>query len=225
MRIEKYPKIVSPARRRKAVVVAGRNGALHYQENAFDNYTQPYECYFHSALSAAEQAHKIKAWLLHDGGYQKLQDTYDPAHYRLATFASSMSIENVFNKYGRCVINFDCAPQAFLVSGDHPVYYETSGGIYNPTLFPASPLVTVYGTGAGTVTLGQTTVVIHTMADQLILDCDLQNAYRQIADGIVENCNGTIYAPQFPVLQPGENAVEFTGDITRLEIIPRWWEL
>lgn len=225
MRIEKYPKIKGPARRRKTVIVPGRNGALHYQEDAFDNYIQPYECYFHSSLTASEQAHRVKAWLLHSGGYQKLEDTYDPSHYRMATFASSMDIENVFNKFGRCVINFDCAPQAFLVSGDNPVYYESPGSIYNPTLFPASPLVTVYGTGGGTVTLGKHTVLIHEMADQLILDCDLQHAYRRSEDGLVENCNGCIHAIPFPVLQPGENPVEFTGSITGIEIIPRWWEL
>ena len=85
--------------------------------------------------------------------------------------------------------------------------------------------MTVYGTGAGTVTLGQVTVPIFSIQDQLILDCDLQNAYRQSDAGILDYCNGDIYAPQFPVLQPGENPVEFTGDITGVEIIPRWWEL
>ena len=120
LRIEKLPKIKAPARRQKTVPVAGRNGALHYLEDAYDNYVQPYECYFHGDLSAPELAHKIKAWLLHSGEYQRLQDTYDPEHYRMATFAGPMDITNLFNKYGRCVINFDCAPQAFLVSGDYP---------------------------------------------------------------------------------------------------------
>lgn len=225
MRIEKYPTIKAPARRRKGVSVPGRNGVLYQQEDAFDNYIQPYECYFHSSLSAAQQAHAVKAWLLHSGAYQKLEDSYDPAHYRMATFAGPMDIENTFNKYGRCVINFDCAPQDFLVSGDFPVLYETPGEIFNPTLFPACPLVTVYGTGAGTVTLGEVTVQILSITDQLILDCDPQQAYRQTAEGELEYCNGEIYAPQFPQLQPGSNPVQFTGDITKIEIIPRWWEL
>lgn len=225
MRIEKFPAIKAPARRRKAISVPGRSGALYQQEDAFDNYTQPYECYFHSSLSAVQQAHAVKAWLLRSGTYQKLEDTYDPTHYRMATFAGPMDIENTFNKYGRCVINFDCAPQSFLVSGDFPCLYETPGAIFNPTAFPASPLVTVYGTGGGTVTLGQITVQILSITDQLILDCDLQHAYRQSDDGVVENCNGFIYAPRFPQLQPGDNSVEFTGDISKIEIIPRWWEL
>ena len=225
MRIEKLPPIVAPKRRMQTVSVAGRNGDLHYQEGAFENYIQPYECYFHSSLPTTAQAHAIHAWLLHSGVYRRLQDTYDPGHYRMATFAGPLETDNYFKKYGRCVINFDCAPQAFLVSGDYPCDYDSPGEIYNPTLFPASPQVTVYGTGSGTVTLGDTTVIIHAIADHLELDCDLQNAYKMLDDGTLENCNLSVYAPVFPTLMPGTNRVDFSGDITGVKIVPKWWEL
>ena len=114
VKIERYPVIKSPVRRQKIVQVAGRNGDLHYQEDVFENYIQPYECYFRGDASAAQQAHAIKAWLQHSGAYQKLQDTYDPRHYRLATFSSLSDIENTFNKYGRCVVNFDFVSSIFI---------------------------------------------------------------------------------------------------------------
>ncbi|MBQ8579349.1 MAG: hypothetical protein IJ448_01490 [Oscillospiraceae bacterium] len=225
MHAEKYPAIGGPQRKRTTVSVAGRNGDLHYTENAFQNYAQSYDCYFHGEQSAPEMAHAVKAWLLGSGAYQRLEDPYDPDHFRLATFAGPLDIENQFNRYGRCVVNFDCAPQAFLKSGEFPESFTAAGELLNPTAFTALPLITLYGTGAGTLTVGGVTVTIHEIEDEMILDCEMQNAYRQTDDNAVENMNSCIYAPEFPALAPGSNIISWTGDITGVKIIPRWWEL
>ena len=225
MRIEHFPRQGSPARRRQTIHVPGRNGDLHYQENSFDNYVQPYECYFHGKHPTPKQAHALKAWLLRSGDYQRLQDSYDPEHFRMATFAGPLDVENILNKYGRCVVNFDCDPRSFLTLGELPVAYDAAGTIYNPTAFVALPLITVYGNGAGTVTVGSSTVKIHAMTGHLILDSELQNAYRQTGEGTPVNQNGQIYAPEFPELLPGDNLITFSGGVTKIEIIPRWWEL
>lgn len=225
MMVEKYPKQITAKRRRVTYIIPGRNGALHSDEGCFENYTQPYECYFHGEALAPEVAHRIKAWLSSGGGYMRLEDAYDPDYYRLATFAGPMDIENILNQYGRCTVNFDCAPQSFLKSGETPNVYEFAGIISNPTQFDALPLITVYGTAAGEVSVAGVTVEIKEIEDQITLDCDLQNAYRQVADSGMENCNSKIYAPVFPKLLPGNNGISFTGGITKVEIIPRWWTL
>ena len=223
MHIEKIPAIKGSTRKRTTVSVPGRNGDLHYDEEAFSNYKQPYECYFHGCRPTPEQTHAIRAWLCASGEYLKLEDTYDPAYYRMATFVGPLDVNNYFNKYGRCTVYFDCAPQFFLKSGDDPVVFDRNSLIYNPTSQKALPLITVYGTGAGTLTIGGYTVEIKYMQDCVMLDCDLEDAYK-VTDGERSNQNANIYAPYFPKLLPGENTISFTGDIASVEIIPRWWE-
>lgn len=225
MHAEKYPTMGGAKRKRTTISVAGRNGDLHYTEDAFTNYPQRYECYFHGEKSAPEVAHAVQAWLMNSGAYRRLEDPYDPTHFRLATFAGPLDIENQFNQYGRCVVEFDCAPQSFLKSGEFPVAFSAAGALFNPTMFAAKPMITVYGNGAGTVTVGGVTVTIHTIEEEMVLDCEMLNAYRQLGDGAVENKNSYISAPEFPELAPGSNTVAWTGDITKVEIIPRWWEL
>lgn len=224
MHIEKFPSIMGATRKRTTVSVAGRNGDLHYTENAFTNYKQPYECYFHGERPTPEQAHAIKAWLQNSGEYLRLEDTYDPTHYRMATYIGPLDITNHLNKYGRCTVYFDCAPQCFLKSGDLPVTFTAQGSIFNKTNQIALPLITVYGTGAGTVTIGDVTVEIKAVEDQMVLNCELQDTYK-LTDGVMVNQNLNIYAPDFPVLEPGDNVITFSGNVTRLEIVPRWWEL
>ena len=91
----------------------------------------------------------------------------------------------------------------------------------NPTAFTALPTITVTGTGAGTLTVGDVTVSISSMPrGAVVLDSDTQNA----SYGAF-NLNNTISAPEFPTLPAGESVVRWTGGITSVEIIPRWWTL
>lgn len=225
MYVERFPRQTGAQRKYSTVSVPGRNGDLHFLEDAFHNYVQPYEVYFHGTLPMPEQAHAVKAWLLGDGTYIRLEDTYDPNYFRLAAFLGPVDIENTLNKYGRCTVNFDCAPQSFLKSGEHAITFESAGSLFNPTAFTALPVITVYGAGEGSVTVGGSTVQIFSMTDTLILDCDLQHAYSQPGEGAPESQNSNIRAVPFPSLGPGENVISFSGGITKVEIIPRWWEL
>ena len=167
----------------------------------------------------------MKGWLMGAGANARLEDEYDPEHFRLATFIGPMDIENTLNRYGRCVVAFDCAPQSFLKIGEIPVDFENPGPLYNPTAFAALPMIYVRGNGAGTVTVGGTVVTVKEIEGELILDCDLLNAYIDGGEGLPQNKNNCIYAPEFPKLMPGENMVAWSGDITGVTIIPRWWEL
>lgn len=225
MHVERYPRKSIPRRKMKTFSIAGRSGDLHALEDAWENYIQPYDVYFHGDESAPELAHKVAAWLMRGNGYQKLLDTYDPGYYRMALVEGPMDIENILNRYGRCTIQFNCAPQSFLVSGDNPVPFEAAGSLYNDTAFESRPIITVSGEGAGTVTVGSRTVEIKAISEPIILDCEMLQAYSQPGEGAPVNQNGNIYAPVFPTLSPGENVISFSGGITGVEIIPRWWTL
>lgn len=224
MKVEKYPSTKGAARRYQTYVIPGRNGALHVDEGAFSNVPQSYECYYHGEKPTNEEAHAVREWLLGTPGYRRLTDVYDTTHYRLAMVTGELDIENKLNRYGRFTVNFDCDPRAFLLSGENPVTFTGSGTITNPTAYDAQPLILVTGTAAGTVSVNGTTVEIKSLSGTLYLDCENENAYA-LSAGTPINKNSTIYAPSFPVLSPGSNGVKFTGGITSLQIIPRWWEL
>lgn len=225
MYVEKRPAQRTAVRKRRTVSVSGRSGDLHYTEDAFENYQQPYECYFHGPKPMPAVAHAIKDWLHGNGSYQQLQDSYDPECYRMATFVGPMDIENTLNKYGRCTVVFDCAPQSFLHIGDQKVKFHEPGSLFNPTFRTALPIIKIYGNGPGTVVVGDIIVTIKELDDQITLDCEMQHAYRQVGDAAPENKNSTVRAIPFPKLGPGENIISWTGGITHIEIIPRWWTL
>lgn len=225
MHVEKLPKQVLPKSRQDVFLIPGRNGELHASDGTFENYIQPYECYFHGEYPTPKMAHAIKSWLASAGGYRRLQEVYDKEHFRLAVFSGPMDIANILNQYGRCTVNFNCAPQSFLVSGENTVIFTAAGILRNPTEFEAKPVIRVFGTDAGELHVNGVTVRIDAFSHPIIIDCEAQNAYSEAEGNAVINQNGNIYAIPFPVLSAGENTIEFEGGITKVEITPRWWEL
>ena len=109
---------------------------------------------------------------------------------------------------------------SFLKSGFFPLSFLSPGTIHNTTVFPALPLITIYGSGSANLQIGIYRVVISDIDEYLILDCDTQNAYKG-----TQNKNITIFTDKFPRIEAGDSDIGWTGGITRIEIIPRWWTL
>lgn len=209
----------APERDTETVAIPGKNGELEISHNRFRNIPVEYPACI--AKQFKPRAAAARAWLLAGlGGYHRLEDTYHPEHYRLARFTGPLDFESYALRAAEFTIAFDCKPQRFLKSGESLLPLYASGKLYNPTAFTALPLIRIYGTSAGVLTVGNTVVQIKSINEYVDLDCELQDAFKGIT-----NCNSNIYAPDFPTLPPGETGISFSGGITKIEIRPRWWTL
>lgn len=219
--VEYYPVRVLPERVLTATEIAGRNGALIQYDGNFSNYDQEYEIYISAERTGLVRAARAVAeWLEAPVGYQRLEDSYEPDVYRMAFYEGGQDIESILNRFGRATITFNCKPQRYLKSGESAKTFTEAGTLTNITKMDALPLITVHGTGAGTVTVNDTTVSISDIDTYIVLDCELMDAYK----GAV-NKNPYVSATDFPVLKAGVNNISFTGGVTSLEIIPRWWTI
>ena len=201
--------------------IPGRNGDLIFETGAFENRTGSAECFamMHNNVELTIRA--INRFLLFRKGYRKLETTDDPEHYWMARVENGARIEQRLRTMSPFEIEFDCKPQRFLKSGLETVEMTNGGVLYNQYGFDALPLIKVYGSGEGSLNVGNKRVEILSMTDgELMLDSETQNAYIY---GM--NRNNQINAPEFPVLTDGENNISWRGGIERVEIIPRWWEL
>lgn len=218
--VQFYPDTVHAARSVTTVHVPGRSGDLVIDDESFENCPQLYDVYLRrNANGTCAAAANVARWLLSPVGYCRLEDSYDPSAFRLARFVGPLDVDNVLNRYGTATLEFDCKPQRFLKLGELPMTLTAPTTLHNPGM-ESLPLITVYGSGAGTVTVGGVTVDIKSLDEYVILDCDVQNAYKGL-----ENKNNTIYAPKFPTLPPGDVQITWSGGVERVEIVPRWWTL
>lgn len=214
----------APERDMEAVAVEGRSGDLILDKGRYKNIPVSYPVSI--CRDFPEKAHAARSWLLSKPGYRRLEDDYNPDYFRMGMFQGPLDFSVKFlGRAAEATLTFNCKPQRYLKSGEHPFTLQAAGRLWNPTGFPALPRIAVYGSGAGELTVGGSIVKILAMTDHLILDSESQNAFRVTAAGTQESRNGDIYAPVFPVLTEGEIPVSWSGGITHIEIIPRWWTI
>lgn len=208
----------APERDIESIDIPGRNGALTIDNGRWKNIKVIYPASIVRGFQQAAQS--ARAWLCAASGYRRLEDDYNPDTYRMARFVAGLNFEMTpANDCGEVDITFDCMPQRWLKSGETAVSVASGEFVNNPTLFDALPIITVTGSGEGVLVINGQTVDIDEIDGSITLDCEAQRAYSgaEARDGDVTGA--------YPVLKPGANSVQYSGGITAVEIVPRWWTL
>ncbi len=203
----------------EAQTIPGRNGDLICETGSYENRSGSASCFclqkdVEKAISSAGR------FLMGKKGYRRLETSDDPDHYWLARVENSPQIAMRLRTLAPFEIGFDCKPQRFVKAGENAVVFTSNGVLFNQYGRTALPFITLYGQGAGWLTIGNCNVEVKALDGTLYLDSDTQNAYN-----VNGNQNMNINAPIFPTLSVGEAQISFGGGIERVEIIPRWWEL
>lgn len=217
----------APARSYDMVTIPGRNGNLAIDRGKYENIEVKYPAFIWADTQAdfRTKISNIRGVLTSKTGYRRLEDTYNPDEYRMAIYKAGLEVEPVYyNRAGEFELVFDCKPQRYLTAGDIEITVASGDEITNPTQFEALPLIEVVG--AGTLTVGNTSVTITGTATQdIFIDCEIMDAYT-IEGGAIVSANDKISLNEaaFPTLGPGDTGITFTG-LTSVKITPRWWRL
>lgn len=221
----------APERDVERIPVPGRDGELIQDNGRFKNVTVSYPASI--CRDFPKKAAAARAWLLSKRGYCRLEDDYDPDIFRLAQFSGPLEFTpGPLNRAGEVTLRFNCKPQRFLKAGEFPITVGNGDTLYNPTPFPAKPLILVTVKGAlgdvyATFTIGAYTMTLCLMGNTTYyIDCEALDAYNVDASGYTWDSNSLLSCKKFPRLVPGETEVSWapaTDEIVEVRIIPRWW--
>lgn len=228
------------------VSIPGRSGDLIVDNGRYKNIPVSYPASISTDFPG--RAEGIRAWLGSKIGYCRLEDDYDPDHFRLGRFQGPLRFTPGFlNRTAECTLTFDCKPQRFLKSGERSIPVTNGMVLQNPTGFPALPLIEVTFT-PGTY---EDTTMISAFVEiededgttaRFILnreglnesvtvwaDPETTELYSYSANGTKQNrpaLGG--YSNKVFALKPGLNTIRWYalyGTIDAVRIIPRWWTL
>lgn len=206
--------------------VPGRDGDLISGNGRFPNVQLTYSVFI-PAKTISELSQKItavKGWLYSGlNSYHQLSDTYDTEFSRKAVYAGKLDIEDEMNRIGIFTISFSCKPFRYSVEGQNEVTLANGGVLTNPYPFVSNPILTLSGTGAGTLTIqsaNSNATWAFADVDGLTIDSEQMLCYSG-----TESRNDTVSGDGFPVLHPGDNIFTFTGGITSVAVLPRWCSL
>lgn len=143
----------APERDVRYVQVPGRNGDLIIDNGRWNNITVTYPAFIPNTFESNVDA--FRAAMMLKTGYHRLEDTYHPNEYRMASFSYGLNPSNItaYRRFGEFALTFNCKPQRFLKSGETPLQFF-------PVLVSSttwySPYVPVNGTLKFTATTSST---------------------------------------------------------------------
>lgn len=203
------------------VQVVGKSGDLHIDHDAFDNITGNAACYCLSENVAETMASVLAFLYSGTKGYRRLKVSDDMQHYREARIANAGEISTRLALLNPFTIEFDCKPFRRLITGDDNIYLHSGDVVTNPTGFTAEPLIYFSAIDAGEIHIGEYSVSVTALPGYAVMDCEMWTVYPENSPQTY-GYNSCISTNRFPLLEPGDNTVTWSGGVTVQKIVPRW---
>lgn len=195
--------------------IAGRSGDIVDRYGTYASYERDI-CFVNRYR---DDYKKINQWLTGKG---ILKTSLDPGGFFYADVLDALERKYLGLYYGvtnAISVKFLVEPFFYLTCGTLPFEITGRTEIRNRGTVYAEPIIKVYGSGVGEIKLNDTIIRLSKIDDYVCLDSKNRIAYKdKLPQG--RNMSG-----DFPIFREGQNVIEFTGGIKRLEITPYWREL
>lgn len=210
----------SPDLDQEEITVQGRHGTLLLPNVRLENVQHRYMGVIYE--DAERNLINFRDAIMQYDGYQRLSDSIHIDEYYMARYTGGLDPTLARGRdMIKFAIEFDRMPQRFLLEGERVQTVLNGSTLLNPTFRKARPLIRVYG--YGTLGVGSVTVTIAQHSYTYIdIDCDMMDCYYGAT-----NCNSlvTFSGNDFPVLPHGKTGITYSGNITRVDVTPRYWRV
>lgn len=210
----KYPEIVKPTLRVETVKVPGRDGELTLSGiPSYEAMVLECEC----MVPSVDKISAAAAWLT---GRGDLVLGNDPTYAYDAQVIDEIRFEKILrgHDHRRFTVPFLCQPLKKKATAESNIVLTSSGTVVNIGHVPSRPLIKIEGSGNVVLAVGAYSLAITGISTSILIDSDL---------GMATNATGTVnesykVSGVWPLLVVGNNAVGWTGTVSKVTITPRW---
>lgn len=214
--ISKRPSIPSPKRRVNTINIPGRDSNLIFDEKTYDDITLTVECSVKDEENLANKIDDIKAWLF-ETGQSDLIFSFQSDRKYIAQVVNSIDFKQIYKYFSEFPIILNCRPFKYAVENDLINIIQTGTKVTNIGTIESEPIITIYGSGDVVFKINDQEVRLKAITEKVILNSVIQDCY----DDAGNNLNGSMNG-EFLKLKPGENIIEWGGNVTKAEIVPNW---
>jgi len=211
--VEDRPPVPTAQQDTEQFVIRGRNGSLT-KKYAYLDIPYPLNLAIYDNVSFKPAFRKGKQVLF---SAKKLAFEDEPEIYYKIKSVQIDIAENDVEEFGQFTVNFTLDPFAYEETDTITITQQTT---LSNTGYESEPYIKAHATGTGKVYIGEQVITIKDVNGTIEIDSTMMNAYRN-ENGLITNLNNKMIG-DFPVLVEGNNRISFDGDITKLEINPRW---
>ncbi|NFD31041.1 phage tail protein [Clostridium botulinum] len=206
LKIISLPNITTPEKREEKIIIPGRDGYLTQSDGGYEGEVKPVEFDIKH-----DNFDEIKTWL---NGSGEVIFSNEPDRYYKARIINKLDLARVLEKFHSGIIQFDCQPFGYLQKEVMQIITPTT--IYNQTNKDSEPYIKVYGSGTITLNINDEVIKLKNINNYIELDSEIMECYKNN-----EALNNHMYG-EFPIFQVGENKISWTGNVSKIEITPRW---
>lgn len=213
IRLREMPQIVRPEERVNHIVIPGRSGELTETEG-----TDIYNSYIQTVPIAVDSLAHVKdiEWWLRGDGYVTFCNESNRKQRARVINAVTFQKHSKNSSWYEAEVQFYCDPLKEALTESSVEITSSGGTITNPGDVESRPLITIIGSGDITIRINDRALVLEGVVSGWKVDSDLE----WVIDGTTPLsgvCSG-----DFPRIRTGESAVQWTGNVTKLIILPRW---
>ena len=181
-----------------------------------DDIYQSYIQTVHIAVEGREEIPEVENWLKGSGD---VIFSTQPDLKQTARIIGAVT----FSRHSRNMdlyqadVQFYCEPLKKPLNETTEEITTSGTGIYNPGDVTSKPKIQIRGSGLITITAGGKTITIPECVDKWIVDSETEWITNNAGTPQESACTG-----QFPVIPKGNSTIQFTGNVTKLIVTPRW---
>jgi len=219
--VTSLPPVYKPQPRDDSSQIPGRHGKLHRNTGEYDEQLMVIEGYlpYEQEGTAVESLDAIKGWLQ---GYGDLTLSDQPGRRYKAHILDGIAFSPWVAGFSDRIfsVSFWCDPLAYEEIPEER-NLKTARVLQNLGNVEADPLITVYGLGDVTLTVGDIRVTLTNMTAPVTIDCDAKVAYQ--GDGVGgAGVAITLEDRVWPSLGLGDTRISWSGNVSKVRIVPNW---
>lgn len=141
-----------------------------------------------------------------------------PDVYFKARISNTIPLEQIIENYLYSFpIEFSCQPFKYHIDGERTrVIKENNFLLLNSGTYISKPKIKIYGSGTNIISINNRSFTLSQIDQYVIIDSELQQVFKE------QTNKGRYMSGEFPYFDTRNNVIKWTGNISRMEIIPRW---
>lgn len=215
--IEHRPNIPIAEKDIRHIYVPNRNGTLTEDLRTYRDIEIPITFGFKAKDrdNFGYKCRMIKMWLLNIQD-NKLSFSDDEVFYKVKNIKfDEGGIERGLRTLGKFKVTFVCDPFSYL-EDEIIIITKNNSTVCSYGTFLSEPVIKVYGSGDITLNINDRFIKFTAIENYIELDSEIQECYKDTL-----NCNNKMIG-EFPILKTGKNNISWTGNVSKIEINPRW---
>lgn len=203
------------------VEVPGRRGQLVFDTGVYERFNLEVEVVA-TSTNLLQTSSQLRNWLCSDKKDLPIHITDNRDVYWLGYLDNKLKIHQVMNTFGTCRLVFNCQGMKRLVSGDSPITLTTKGSTINNTgTLESEPLIEVVGNGNITLQIDGSIIKLNGVNNRIFIDSENMECYTINTNGEIISNNSKMVG-EFPKLDVGPNIIDWSGNVSKVIITPKW---